>query len=137
MSSMGFEAYYSNYLSAQRGKLFDSLEAGPYDSFATNVALLPKEAALNARNKCDGQWGRTLLHFAVRSGRLDTVQLLLELGYDPNSFDSSISLVTPLMEAVKISHVEISELLIEHGADLTICDINHENILHYCARFGR
>jgi hypothetical protein len=49
---------------------------------------------------------------AVQAGRLEAVQLLLDLGFDVNAGD-----VTPLHWAALDGHLPIAQLLVEHGAD--------------------
>jgi ankyrin repeat protein len=49
-------------------------------------------------------------------------------------FDTSVSLVTPLMEAISYNRIEAASFLVQSGASLAVQDIRNENALHYGAR---
>ena len=59
------------------------------------------------------KWDRTPLHGAAKTGRSVIVKLLIEAGADlnPKDFENK----TPLDEAIKYEHSEISDLLRKHG----------------------
>eukprot|EP01038_Epipyxis_sp_PR26KG_P005657 gene5657-7813_t len=88
------------------------------------------------RDKRPGREGRTLLHNAVRIGSLPVVLSLLRLGHDIEPIDSSLSKITPLMDAITSKNIEIAIVLVEAGAKLSTVDVNGENAMHYCARIG-
>ncbi|WP_264375267.1 ankyrin repeat domain-containing protein [Wolbachia endosymbiont (group B) of Carcina quercana] len=60
--------------------------------------------------------GNTPLRFAVRSGNLAEVKILLKKGADVNAKDETY-FMTPLHCAAASGHKEIVELLIEKGAE--------------------
>ena len=61
------------------------------------------------------QW--TPLHFAFRSGNLEAVTLLIELGANINAV--AINGATPIMRAIEKGKPDIVKLLIERGANLS------------------
>ncbi len=72
--------------------------------------------------------GLTALHYAVESGKLETVKLLLENKANPNIGDNDM--VTPYNIAKSYSGLEdIVELLLKHGADPKILDKHGKNYL--------
>ncbi|XP_012274842.1 uncharacterized protein LOC105696721 [Orussus abietinus] len=67
-----------------------------------------------------------LLLGAIILGKLDVVKKLLKDGYPINSCTEDKK--TPLMWAVSNKNLEMINLLVEHGADLTLVDKNRDNI---------
>ncbi|ORY96584.1 ankyrin repeat-containing domain protein, partial [Syncephalastrum racemosum] len=59
--------------------------------------------------------GRTLLHRTCTEGKVDKIASLLKQGANTNIRDNEGW--TPLHEAARHGHVEIAELLVQHGAD--------------------
>ena len=55
---------------------------------------------------------------AVKSGSLQLIQFLLDLGADPNNESKAYHNLTPLMLAAAKNDTEIMSLLIEYGADV-------------------
>ena len=78
--------------------------------------------------------GNTILNLAIVLGNnYETVDMLLENGYTsvinlPNNSD-----VTPLGSAARRGEYHISELLIRHGADVSVRDIHSQSILNFRA----
>jgi ankyrin repeat protein len=63
--------------------------------------------------------GRTAVHIAAERGFNRTIDILAELGADINAQDRNLE--TPLHIAARQNHgVDMSSLLIVHGADVTI-----------------
>ncbi len=60
------------------------------------------------------------ISIAARNGSATTVKLLLEEGYDPNAFDPLLGVLisVPLVEAIKHNRQEVTDLLINHGANV-------------------
>lgn len=77
----------------------------------------------------------TLLYWAIRSGRLFPVKLLLDSGISPNSYYQGVSM---LMTAVSSKNIPLSvvQLLIEKGADINVVDLNQSSLLLSAARTG-
>jgi ankyrin repeat protein len=80
--------------------------------------------------------GLTLLHETARLGYQTAVQHLISIGHDINPIDSSVSRMTPLLEAITSNQLEIVGLLIRCGASLSMQDVREENAFHYAARSG-
>jgi ankyrin repeat protein len=76
----------------------------------------------------------TPLHYAVSSGSLKAVEILLLLGANPDKTDQYS--FTPLIAAVRADNLEIAELLIRHGASITKTDNNLSSPLHHAAALG-
>ncbi|GBG34281.1 Ankyrin repeat domain-containing protein 1 [Hondaea fermentalgiana] len=91
--------------------------------------------ALRSNTPEDG--GRTLLHSAAFWGSANCVDFLLEVGADVNAIDSTVSRVTPLLEAGRAGHPRICKKLIEEGARVDCQDMHGDSIFHWCARRGR
>ena len=120
-------------------EIFEALDLDNGDTseyFKQKCNEVPKEILISLRDKRIGNEGRTLLHNAARSGSLSAVLHLLRLGHAVEPTDSSLSKVTPLMDAISCQHVEIAIVLVESGASLSGQDVNGENALHYSARCG-
>ncbi|KAF4624313.1 hypothetical protein G7Y89_g13859 [Cudoniella acicularis] len=90
----------------------------PYDSRTVEAcqegnAALIKELLLSRKAHPNDSTvdKRTLLHFAIRSRNLSAVQVLLDMGADPN-------LTSPLNMAFFAGDVGIVEMLLKAGADL-------------------
>ena len=102
---------------------------------AGKVALV-----IGSRDQRLGHEGRTLLHNAAQYGNLPAVNFLLQQEGSSvmmlNSFDSSSSLITPLMLAISANAVDVAVVLIASGAKLNLQDKNGENIFHFAARMG-
>ena len=95
---------------------------------------VPTDVLIKLRDKRIGNEGRTLLHNAARSGSLSAVLHLIRLGHAIEPTDSSLSKITPLMDAITAQNVEIAIVLVESGANIFQQDVNGENSLHYAAR---
>jgi ankyrin repeat protein len=97
---------------------------------------MDRDMVISARDRRDGGEGLTLLHEAARLGRTDTVQSLLNMGHLVDCIDSSVTRVTPLMDAIAYSHAETAALLVKSGADIGCQNVRGENCLHYAAKQG-
>lgn len=71
-----------------------------------------------------------------RQGCNEIVSFLLGMGHAVDPIDSSVSKMTPLMEAIENNFLETTVLLVDSGASLACQDINNENAFHYAARNG-
>ena len=95
-------------------------------------ALLEFGAATGTRSRD----GSTALHLAARFGHHELVQLLLQHGAPVNSTNKRGD--TPLMEVARWSwgRPESAALLLQAGANLSMCNIYGENALHAAAMAG-
>lgn len=119
--------------------IFEALDLDSGDTceyFKQKCSLVPTEVLITLRDKRMGNEGRTLLHNAARCGSLSATLHLIRLGHAVEPTDSSLSRVTPLMDAITNEHVEIAIVLVESGASIFFQDVNGENALHYAARAG-
>lgn len=89
-----------------------------------------KEDIINRRS-FDG-W--TALHCAARSGKEETVQLLLDRGADVLAVDKED--LTPLDAALSQGREEIVQLLVNYGADVDALHGKYGTRLHHAARSG-
>lgn len=120
-------------------EIFNALDLDHSESaqyFKLKCEEVPSETLIKLRDKRIGNEGRTLLHNAARSGSLAAVIYLIRLGHEVEPVDSSLSKITPLMEAITYQNIEIAIVLVESGARLEKADINGENAFHYAARCG-
>ncbi len=76
----------------------------------------------------------TPLHYAVSSGSIKAVEILLLLGALPDKPDQYG--YTPLIAAVMADNLEIAELLIRYGASISKTDRNGSTPLHHAAALG-
>ncbi|CAG9832368.1 unnamed protein product [Diabrotica balteata] len=96
--------------------------------------LLEAGSNVNARDN----FGNTSLHVACEKGILSTVKLLLDAGADINMQNASGW--TPLIYACYFipnvfgSLVELVELLLNRGADVSLTDNFRNTVLHVCVR---
>ena len=128
---------HTDEVEARRAELFELLDDIDDSLFLEKAAEISESDIMcKARDKRKGLEGRTLLHNAARHGKLPAVTYLLGLGHEADVFDSSVSLVTPLMDAVTMGHNDVAVALVSLGANLFIQDMRGENVLHYCARNG-
>ncbi|KAK6536158.1 hypothetical protein TWF281_000404 [Arthrobotrys megalospora] len=79
--------------------------------------------------------GWSALHWAITKGRTDIVKLLLDNGADFN-LQSSDRNETPLIFAAMRGLLDISRLLVSHGASTTAHDSEYMTVVHHAAREG-
>ena len=126
----------------ERKLLFETLESGDVKFFCDKCDKIEKEyniqVILNARDSRLGFEGRTLLHNASRYSHstLGAGQYLIQKGSNVDATDSSVSVITPLMDAILANSVQSAISLVQAGANLYAQDMSGENALHYCARNG-
>lgn len=125
-------------LVAHQHELFLSLDRSDPSckSFLIACDKLEHDQIIEARDMRGEFAGLTLLHEAARFGHLAAVQHLLSIGHELNPIDSSVSSVTPLLEAIAANQLEVVGLLIRYGASLSAQDVRGENAFHYAARSG-
>lgn len=81
-------------------------------------------AAGASPNECDFG-GFTCLHEAALAGHAEIVSFLIESGADVNKQAHEVGdLETPLMDACENKHYETIEILLKHGADPHICNVD-------------
>jgi E3 ubiquitin-protein ligase mind-bomb len=85
-------------------------------------------------NACNNR-NQTALHIAVNKEHFQTVQLLINLGVDINIKD--IDGDTCLHDAIIKRNDPITETIIQNtNSDLTICNNNGFNPIHYAVLYG-
>ena len=79
------------------------------------------------------------LALAAQSGQLETTQMMLDAGEDPNRFNppGTHGHSTPLHQAALAGHLEVVRLLVERGARLDICDTIHQGTPLGWAEYGK
>ncbi|KAL2046727.1 hypothetical protein ABVK25_011599 [Lepraria finkii] len=70
--------------------------------------------------------GETTLHAAVRHGSMQTVQLLLECGFDANAPNDNAE--TPLHEAVRCRNAVLARVLLNHGASVNLSTFSGDEL---------
>ncbi|MEM9002941.1 MAG: ankyrin repeat domain-containing protein [Cyanobacteria bacterium P01_F01_bin.86] len=76
----------------------------------------------------------TALTYAARDGFIAIARVLIDAGAEVNWIDGEG--VTPLILASFKNHVELAELLLDHGADVTVRDQWDRTALDYALRRG-
>ena len=77
----------------------------------------------------------SLLHCAVQSGNTSIINKLLSLGLDIDSRSGGFNR-TPLMGAAADGKQSDFEMLIQNGADPSLKDVFHNNLLHFAEQGG-
>ena len=77
------------------------------------------------------------LHNAARSGDIESLQLHLKQGADPNRKDKGSNKFTALHVAVEHGQVEIARLLLDNGAKVNAQGENDWTALHVAAQHGQ
>lgn len=85
---------------------------------------------------------RFTILYALRRGYFNLIRHLLANGADPNQADTKDKFHrTPLIYCTFIKDdnwaLSIAQNLLEHGADLQICDLKGLTALHYCCTFNK
>ncbi|CAN0188646.1 unnamed protein product [Hapterophycus canaliculatus] len=115
--------------------VFEIVADGNADVLTEMIAFSGAQHMSELRSKKQEDYGRNLLHYAVASGQLKALQVLLKHDvFDPNQVDSVYTRSTPMMEAVKIGRLDLIECLIAAGARLDVQDVNGDSVLHWAAR---
>ena len=99
------------------------LDACGMDRAEAARMLAHDRSLLDARNGID----ETVLYFFAVENVLPAVQWLLDQGADVNTRDHADSI--PLIDAAYLGHVEMCQLLLEHGADLSAQNQMEQNAL--------
>ncbi len=138
ISLLQFAAYCRNnfavdILKKQKQKLdiFEAVSIG--DSTTTNQLLDKNPELLNSFSSD----GFTALGLASFFGHLSLVKLLLDKGANPNIASNNKLKVAPIHSACAVSHFDITELLIKHGADLNAIQMQGVTPLHLAAHNGQ
>ncbi len=88
-----------------------------------------------------GYYGLTIFHQLVTHNYYDAVKILLEKGVNPDvrgaegkgDYTESHKGITPLHLACHAGNLKMVKLLLEHGADTTLCDDKGRNCFHFVA----
>jgi len=95
------------------------------------IFLLDAGAEINLRDYLD----RTALLYASTGPFPETVKILLDRGADPNIVDS-VEHFSPLMHAAAEGHLEVVKVLIAHGADRSLKDVDGDDAASFAAKAG-
>ncbi len=79
--------------------------------------------------------GRTALMFASTGPFPETVRLLLKNNANPNSIDR-LEHFTPLMHAAAEGHFEVVKILLDHGADSSLKDVDGDTAESFADQKG-
>jgi peptidoglycan/LPS O-acetylase OafA/YrhL len=94
------------------------------------VGVLAGNPLINTKNADSDIWS------AVISGDADAVEQHLEEGVDIDSHDPAYG-YTPLLLAASTGHIEMAEMLVERGADVSAGDKRGDTPLHAALFLGR
>lgn len=97
----------------QREQLHRAAQDGDW---AAIEALLARKYPVNRFDDL----GKTPLHYAVQSGRVDVVDRLLKAGANVNAHDERLLGNTPLADNAEKCSFEMAKRLVDAGADPTI-----------------
>jgi ankyrin repeat protein len=95
------------------------------------LLLLDQGAALDRRDLM----GRTALLYASTGPFPETVKILLDKGAKPNVVDSDEHF-SPLMHAAAEGNLAVVKVLIEHGADLSLVDVDGDDAESFARQAG-
>ncbi|KAH6670654.1 ankyrin repeat-containing domain protein [Halenospora varia] len=104
-------------------------------SLASISALLSvKGIDINAKSK--DYVGDTALHMAVRSGKLDLVEILLDHGADINEINTKkeTALIAEVIHCPLEKYPQAIHLLVEKGADIEMVDVDGNTALMVAAK---
>lgn len=76
------------------------------------------------------------LHIAARSGKMDTLKMLVAQHARVDQTDRTPAGMTPFMTAVENGHVDAATFLKDNGADVNRTDSFKRGLLHFAARGG-
>ena len=132
---------YSRYQGASEcGKVLEKSrhEMDPFESAAFDekrrVAKFVKKDPTLVRARTKDGW--TLLHLACYFGGPGTAEVLLEAGADQNAVAENGTKVQPLHSAVARRNLELTKLLLAHGADVNGRQAGGWTPLHSAAYHG-
>jgi ankyrin repeat protein len=95
------------------------------------LLLLDQGAALDRRDLM----GRTALLYASTGPFPETVKILLDKGAKPNVVDSDEHF-SPLMHAAAEGNLAVVKVLIKHGADLSLVDVDGDDAESFARQAG-
>ncbi|XP_059474055.1 uncharacterized protein LOC132195835 [Neocloeon triangulifer] len=111
----------------------DSLHLACLNGKLDNVKYL---LGLNGFSVEKKNWkGRTALHLAAAKGHIAVAEFLLSQGADVNSRDDAIE--SPSTLAASFSGLEMCQLLVENGTDLSAVDEDGNDSLHLACFSGK
>lgn len=97
------------------------------------LTLLPNGRLVKAKIE-KVNYGSTAIYNAIIKKRTRMVCSLLKVGIDINT--KNLQGITPLMAAVEENTPDIVEVLVEHGADLTLVNVDGETAYEIAVRLG-
>ena len=107
------------------GAYYDIGSASALDDVARVKALLAEDPSLAQKSL---EFDMTALHWSARAGAVETTQLLLDHGAEPNALNRSHR--TPVQLASELNRADVIRLLADAGADLNTQDKKGRTPLH-------
>ncbi|CAF2363639.1 unnamed protein product [Rotaria sp. Silwood2] len=108
--------------------------AGLYSSIEELYQLARIELNINVKN---GLFSQTILHYAVIHGNIEEIQIVLDIGVDTNLCDRFGLTALHYIALYGTRHkndIEITKLLLNHGALPNLQDNIHRTSLHFAIR---
>lgn len=138
ISLLQFAAYCRNRLAIDLIKKhkqnLDIFEAASIGDLETIEPLLDKNPGMLNGFSPDGF---TILGLTSFFGHVHLVLLLLDRGADPNIPSNNSYKVTPIHSACAISNMDIAQLLIKHGANVNLKQMQGITPLHSASHNGK
>lgn len=95
------------------------------------IMLIEEDAVVDRRDLL----GQTALLYASSGQFPETVKVLLDKGAEPDIVDSNEHF-TPLMHAATAGNLDVVKLLITHGADLSMTDVDGDDAESFARQAG-
>ena len=138
ISLLQFAAYCRNNFAVEilkkRRQKLDIFEASCIGNHDEVAKILENDPEILNSFSADGF---TALGLASFFGHLHLVKLLLDKGANPNIASNNQFKVAPIHSACAISNLEITELLIQHGADVNAKQMQGVTPLHSAVHNGQ
>lgn len=137
VSVMMLSLYHGRYntaeLIAAKKTVWNIFEAAAIGDSMAVANMLAEDSDLANAVSTDGF---TPLGFAAYFGKFEAAKTLVESGADPNAISKNDFHVAPIHSALSGGHLNIVNLLLDHGADVNLAAGGGWTPLHYATDIG-